>query len=196
MKKKNDLERSLITEELTTLQSFITQSVERIYAHKNDYKHYNNQDLVISFSFKPKMLVKFSNGCFLFRNDAILNQFKEFVHKIAFDAYHLKDISATCEYDEILESNFFIDFIEIYSTSNEAYLTDYSEISDTLIILVSHTGKKIAFVADEEFQDSILFWYNTETIELKLLCQTLNDTVTPKFHKRIEISRDKIEYLW
>lgn len=195
MKKKFDLERLFSQGELIALQSLITQGIESVYVNNEDFIYYNKQNSYISCSFKPKLLVKFSSGQYLFRNDAIVDKFQEFVSKVAFVAYNTVNTNTNDEYNKILELNFFIDHIDVYSTYREAFQVDYCDISDTLIVLVSDTGKKIGIAADEEFQDSILFWYDTEMIETILLFYTLNDRTKPKFHKRVIISYDEIAYL-
>ncbi len=194
--KKNFEHRYVFSDqELHSLQFFITQGVEGIFVHNDDFIFNNNQDIVLSVSFIPRLLIKFSGGYYLFKNNAIINQFEEFVHKLAFDEYNLEYTNSIDEYSKLLEFNFFIDHIEVYSTSYEAYNVDYSEIRDTLIVLVSDTSKKIGILADEDFQDSILFWHNTQTIESTLLFRTLNDRVTPKFNKRIVIKYDEITFV-
>lgn len=195
MKKALILKSLFSYEELITLQSLITQGAEKLYVHNEYFTHYNNQDRVLSSSFKSKILIRFSCGYYLFQNDLVLNRFREFVHKLEFKLFNFEHNNDFNEYNEVLEFNFFINHIEVYSTYNEALDSDYSEISDTLIVFVSDAGKKIGIVADEDFQNSILFWYDTQMIESKLLFQTLNDMVTPKFNKRVEIEYDKVSYL-
>lgn len=194
MKKIFRIERLFTDKDLITFQSFITQSIDGVFLHKRDYKSYNNQDFTFSVSFKPRILMKFSSIYYEFRNEAIIDKCNDLVHKLVVDEYNLENINEFDKFESIEIFPFNIEHIDIYSMSYESYSNDYTVLSDVLIILISDMGYKIGILAYEHHQDSILFWYNTKTIETKLLLKTFQGSDTYKFQKRIAISRDKITH--
>jgi hypothetical protein len=165
--------------------------------------------------FKPQLLVKCSNEYYIFTNNIISDRLNEEVCKIAFSKYSDIEKQIQESYDKMFDLSLYVSKIEVYSTLDQMFGLDgssffnidtwkhrreknglYSFISDSLIIMEDSIGKKVAIEASGFFQGSVKCFYETMFVETKLLPRTFGDHITPMFHKRIELSRDRISYLW
>jgi hypothetical protein len=209
------LNHTFSNEQLLALQSFIGQNIEAVFIHKEDNKYYNESKSMIEACFKPKFLVRLSGSYYIFSNNTVFDKFQNEVHKIDFDKFSDSENKMENLYDKIFDLSFKIDKVDVYSSLDQEFgpkpytglsiklwkeekeeLDLYSIIADTLLVLTSYNGEKMAIMASESFLGSIQFYSDTNSIETELLFQIANDLKSPKFYKRIEISYDRIEYLW
>jgi hypothetical protein len=203
--------------ELLELQSIIGHSVEAAFTHFQDDAHTfsREEESKIEVCFKANLLLRFSHGYYIFSNHVLYNKFREEVCKVIFhqSTYNMPPKEEV--YTEVWKSPIMIDKITIYSAIGQELSADtsasfslqlwhkrkdalklYSIVSDELIIFESLEGEKIAISAWDFFEGAIRLHTDTTIIEMSVIPQLLGDRLTPRYYKRIEITKDKIEYFW
>jgi hypothetical protein len=203
--------------ELLELQTIIGHTIEAAFTHFQDDAHTfsRKEESKIEVCFNANLLLRFSNGYYIFSNHVLYNKFREAVCKVIFhqSTYNMPPKKEV--YTEVWQSPMMIDKITIYSAidqelsvhTNDSFslhlwhkgkdaLKLYSVVSDELIIFESVEGGKIAISAWDFFEGAIRLHTDTTIIETSVIPQLLSDRVTPRYYKRIEITKGEIEYLW